>query len=92
VSEGPHQHNLSAFLLRIAYLLEPSGCRTVEELLATDAFAKEGQGEFALERLSPAGKSLLNDLRSLDYIALRNLAAAVDDSWIGLDIESPLRS
>jgi hypothetical protein len=85
-----HQHNLSVFLLSVARLLDPNGCRTVEELLATGAFAREGGGEFDIDRLMSTGKALLADLRSLDYVALRNLAAAVDDPWVLLDIESLL--
>jgi hypothetical protein len=81
-------HNLSSFLLKIAHLLEPSGCRTIEELMATGAFDREGEGEFASEPLTPTGKALLADLRSLDYVALRNLAAAVEDRWVLLDDDS----
>ena len=87
-----HKHTLVTILLDIASLLEPStsGCRTVEDLLATDMFTRKGEGEFDMERLLPSGKALLADLRTLDYVALRNLAAAVADPWVVLDVHSEL--
>jgi len=84
------EHNLASFLLKIASLLEPNGCRTVQELLATDEFTRRSDSEFAMEPLSPTGKALLKDLGSLDYVALRNLAAAVKDPRVLLDDHSLL--
>jgi hypothetical protein len=78
--ENP-EHNLSNFLIKSAYLLEPSGCRTVEELLASQTLPTD---------LSEAAKGLLADLRTLDYVALRSLVAAIIDPWVYLDDESLL--
>lgn len=73
------KHNLSTFLLKVAHLLEPSGCRTVEELLASQVLPAD---------LSNTAKALLADLRSLDYIALRDLASAIEEPRLYLDDES----
>lgn len=73
------KHNLSTFLLKVAHLLEPSGCRTVEELLASQALPAD---------LSNTAKALLADLRSLDYVALRDLASAIEEPRLYLDDES----
>lgn len=72
------EHNLANFLIKISHLLGPSGCRTVGELLASGA----------LDELTPTAQALVGNLQSLDYVALRSLAAAVADPRIPLDDES----
>lgn len=84
--EDSYKTNISRFLLKVARLLEPSGCRTVRELMATDILAKDD--------LTDDAKLLLSSLATLDYVALRSLASVLeypvavmdDDSYLGPEL------
>jgi hypothetical protein len=73
------EHNLSIFLVNIAHLLKLRGCKTVGELLESGPLP-----DYPTDRAN----TMLQMLRSLDYIALRFLADTINNPKVMMADES----